>query len=114
MVSCVRIIEITAPLPDVVYFITDPVIERYPTFNLTPAGCPNELVYTVTLQNDTTLPGSITFAHGGSPTISVEEQDYSLTNVFTVKVVVVDPKTGNTNSDYILKVTVLCAKTIEV
>lgn len=73
MVSCVRLIEITAPLPDVIYYITDPAIERYPTFTLTPSGCPNELVYTVTLQNDTPLPGSITFANSDSPIIAVEE-----------------------------------------
>jgi len=114
VVSCVRLIEITAPLPDVVYYITDPVIQRYPTFKLTPTGCPNELVYTVTLQNDALLPGSITYADTGNPTISIEEQDYLLTNVFMVKVIVVDPKTGNTNSDYLLSVTILCTKSIEV
>jgi len=31
-----------------------------------------------------------------------------------IKVSVVDPKTGNTNSDYLLSVTILCAKSIEV
>jgi len=83
----------------VVYYITDPVIKRYPTYNLTPAGCPNELVYTVTLQNASPLPGSITFAGGATPTISIEEANYALTNVFQVKVSVIDPKTGKTNSD---------------
>jgi len=37
-----------------------------------------------------------------------------LTNSFQVKVTVVDPKTGNTNSDYTLSVTILCAKSIAV
>lgn len=37
-----------------------------------------------------------------------------LTNSFQVKVTVVDPKTGNTNSDYLLSVTILCTKSIEV
>jgi hypothetical protein len=61
---------------------------------LTPAGCPNELVYAVTLANGAPLPGSITFASPPTPTISVAEADYSLTNVFSVKVVVLDPKTS--------------------
>jgi len=114
VVSCVRQIAITAPLSSVVYYITDLAIKRYPTYNLTPAGCPNELVYTVTLQNDSPLPGSITFTSGANPTISVEETNYALTNVFQVKVYVIDPKTGKTNSDHSLSVTILCTKTIEI
>jgi hypothetical protein len=114
VVSCVRQIDITAPLSSVVYYITDLAIKRYPTYNLTPAGCPNELVYTVTLQNDSALPGSITFTSGASPTISIEESNYALTNVYQVKVSVIDPKTGKTNSDHSLSVNILCTKTIEI
>ena len=44
-ISCVRQIDPTEPLSDVTYWITDPEILRLPRYNLTPAGCPNELVY---------------------------------------------------------------------
>ena len=60
-VSCVRQIDPTGPLADVTYWITDPAIERLPKFNLTPAGCPNELVYQVTLVDGYPLPSSIVF-----------------------------------------------------
>lgn len=114
-VSCVQTITITAPLADVIYYITDPAIERYPTFILDPVGCPNELVYVVTQADDSALPGSVTFADNpGNPIISTQEMDYALTAQYSVKVVVTDPKTGLTNSDYLLAVTVLCTKTIDI
>jgi hypothetical protein len=77
------------------YFITDAAIERYPTFLLTPGDCPNELEYLVTRSDDSPLPGSITFNNNRvNPIISVQEQNYSLTAIYQVKVVVTDPKTS--------------------
>lgn len=98
-----------------IYYITDPAIERYPTFVLDPVGCPNELVYVVTQADDSALPGSVTFVDTpGNPVISTHEMDYALTAIYSVKVVVTDPKTGLSNSDYLLSVTVLCTKTIDI
>lgn len=113
--SCVQQINIPTALTDVEYFITDAAILRYPTFLLTPTDCPNELVYVVTQQNDLVLPGSIVFNNNRSnPIISVEEQNYALTAVYQVKVVVTDPKTSITNSEYLFKVTIKCTKTVDI
>jgi len=115
VVSCVQQINIPAALTDVEYFITDAAILRYPTFILTPADCPNELVYVVTRHNDLVLPGSIVYNNNrNNPIISVEEQNYALTGGYKVKVVVTDPKTSITNAEYLFKVTIKCTKTIEI
>lgn len=58
-VSCVSSIAPLAQLTDVIYYITDPAIFSYPKYVLTPAGCPNELIFTVKLQDGSSLPGSI-------------------------------------------------------
>lgn len=60
-VSCVSSIAPLASLTPVVYYITDPAILTYPKYVLTPAGCPNELVFTVKLSSGSPLPGSIQF-----------------------------------------------------
>jgi hypothetical protein len=86
-----------------------------PLYFLTPSGCPNELTYVVTLENGSTLPGSILFNNTpGSEKISVFESNYALTNFFAVKIVVTDPKTGVINSDLSLNVTIKCVKTIDI
>jgi hypothetical protein len=46
-ISCVRAITPTAPLAAVTYWITDAAITRQPSFQLTPVGCPNELIFEV-------------------------------------------------------------------
>jgi len=82
-ISCVRVIAPTATLNDVNYWITDSAIAREPVFELTPAGCPNELVFEVTQTGGVPLPGSITFdSTYGLEKIIVFETDYALTAVY--------------------------------
>ena len=85
-------------------------------YDLTPSQCPNELTYVVTLSDDSPLPGSIVFDNTipGAETIAVVETDYTLTNIFAVKIVVTDPKTGISNSDLTLNVTIKCIKRIDI
>ena len=68
LVTCVSAIAPSAPLTDVVYYITDPAVTRTPTYSLTPSTCLNELVLTVTLSDGSPLPATISFS---SPNISV-------------------------------------------
>jgi hypothetical protein len=68
LVTCVSAIAPSAPLPDVVYYITDPAITRTPTYSMIPSTCINELVLTVTLSDGSPLPAAISFI---SPNISV-------------------------------------------
>ena len=82
---------------------------------LTPSGCPNELIYLVTLTNGSALPGSIVFdSTPGSEKISVFESNYALTNIFSVKIVVTYPKSGIINNEIMLKVTIICVKQIDI
>lgn len=46
-ISCVRAITPTAPLAALTYWITDAAITRQPSFQLTPVGCPIELIFEV-------------------------------------------------------------------
>lgn len=115
IISCVRAIAPTAPLADVTYWITDTAITRQPVFQLTPAGCPNELVFEVFSTGGTLLPGSITFNPTyGLETISVFEMDYALTAVYQIAVKVTDPKTGLANTSLGFQVTIKCTKTIDL
>lgn len=50
----------------------------------------------------------------GSETISVFESNYALTNIFAVKIVVTDPKTGVINNVMTLNVTIKCVKRIDI
>ena len=95
------------------YYITDPVIPiAIPTYTLTPASCPYELVVTsVTLSDNSALPGSITF--DGTSTVNVQENTFTATGVYRVKVTVQDPKTLITDSTLEFDVTVLCTKSID-
>ena len=82
---------------------------------LTPSGCPNELTYLVTLANGSALPGSIVFdSTPGSEKISVFESNYALTNIFSVKIVVTDQKSGIINNEMTLKVTIKCVRQIDI
>jgi hypothetical protein len=73
------------------------------------------LTYVVTLANGSALPGSIVFnSTPGSETISVFESNYALTNIYAVKIVVTDPKTGITNNVMTLNVTIKCIKQIDI
>jgi hypothetical protein len=111
VVSCVQTIAPASALADVVYYISETAITRTPAFILTPIGCPNELTYVVTLANGSALPSSIVFnSLPGSETISVFESNYTLTNIYAVKIVVTDPKTGITNNVMTLNVTIKCTK----
>ena len=46
-------------ISNIVYYVTDPAIIIPISYILTPSGCPNELIYHVSLQDGTFLPGSI-------------------------------------------------------
>jgi hypothetical protein len=74
LVKCVQSISSSSTLADVLYYITDPAIIRTPTYALTPADCLYELVLTVTLSDNSPLPGSIAYS---APSISIYELDYS-------------------------------------
>ena len=78
-----------------VYYITDPAITRTPSYTVTPSICPNELVLTVTLIDGSPLPVGIAYS---APNILVQTSDYSAANLYTIRVVATDPKTGLTNS----------------
>lgn len=94
VVSCVQSISTASTLSDVIYYITDPATTRTPAYSLTPSSCPNELVLTVTLSNGSALPASITYS---APNVSVYSTDYAATNVYALKIVATDPKTGIQN-----------------
>ena len=85
--------------------MSDAAITRTPVFTLTPADCPYELVLTVTQIDNSPLPGSITYT---APSISTYETNYALTNIYQLKIVATDPKTGLTNSSLTMKVTIKC------
>jgi len=60
-VSCVTAINNFGFMAPVLYFIADPAIDAtIPTYSLTPATCPYELVYSATLLDGSPLPGAIT------------------------------------------------------
>jgi len=105
LVKCVLSIAPSGLLTDVVYYITMPAELRTPLYQLTPADCPYELVLTVTQIDNSPLPGSITYT---APSISTYETNYALTNIYQLKIVATDPKTGLTNSSLTMKVTIKC------
>ena len=111
MVKCVQSIAPTSALADVLYYITDQSITRTPLYTLTPSDCIYELTLAVTLSDNSPLPASITYS---APTISVYESNYALTNIYQVKVVATDPKTGITNSAISFNVTIKCTKSIDL
>jgi len=111
VVSCVQAIAPASALADVVYHVTDPAIIRTPVYSLTPSSCPNELVLTVTLSDGSSLPASITYS---TPNISVYSTNYAATNVYALKIVATDPKTGIQNQALTLRVTILCTKSISL
>ena len=111
LVTCVSAIAPAAPLNEVIYYITDPAITRTPIYNLTPSFCINELVLTVTLSDGSPLPAAIQYV---APDIQVETSDPLMANVYNVKIVTTDPKTGLTNSELTFKVTIPCTKSISV
>jgi len=110
LVKCVLSIAPQAALTDVLYFITDPAITRTPAYNLTPADCPYELVVTVTLSDNSSLPPSITYT---AMTISVQTNTYALATSYAVKIVATDPKSGVINS-LTFNVVIKCTKSIDV
>ena len=111
LVTCVSAIAPAAPLNEVIYYITDPAITRTPIYNLTPSFCINELVLTVTLSDGSPLPAAIQYV---APNIQVETKDPLMANVYNVKIVATDPKTGLANSELTFKVTIPCTKSISV
>ena len=96
------------------YYITDTAIPVVlPLYDITPSTCPYELVVeSVTLADDTALPNAITF--DGTNTVTILENTFSATGIYSVKVTVKDPKSLITNSTLTFPVTVKCTKRIDV
>ena len=71
------------------------------------------LVYTVTLADDTSLPASISFA---TNTVTVQTNDFSgaILGTFTVKVTAKDTLNGFTPPSQTFVVRIKCTKTIAV
>jgi len=60
-----------------------------------PALCPNELVYTIKMTDNSSLPSAITLdTTPGSETVQVYETDYLKTGIYSISVIVTDPKTS--------------------
>jgi hypothetical protein len=113
-VFCVSSIQKLNTVAPVVYFITDPTISvSLPAYSITPSDCPYEIqVTSVTLVDDSALPNAIVF--DGVNTVHVQENTYTATGMYQVKVNVKDPKSLVTNSALIFNVTVKCTKSIDV
>lgn len=70
-----------------------------PAYSLTPSGCPNELVYQLTMLDGSALTSDIRFIlNAGAYSINIYSMDASLIGVKIIKVSVTDPKTGISNS----------------
>jgi hypothetical protein len=107
-VNCITAITPSPALSAVTYFITNPASTVILTFALTPVGCPNSLVFTVTQADNTVLPSSITYAGG---IISIYSSTYSAIGSYSVKVVALDPSTGTTNTQT-FSVAIKCTQSI--
>ena len=83
----------------VVYYITDPeIVTSIPLYTLTPAACPYELQYQATLIDGSPLPNAISLVSlVDKQHIRVFENAYANTGVYTVRITVLDPKSGIQN-----------------
>ena len=61
LVTCVRSIAPSSSMASIDYFIGDAQIATLiPAYNLSPSDCPIELVYSVTMDDDTALASQFT------------------------------------------------------
>jgi hypothetical protein len=98
-VSCVNSISQNSTMAPVVYYITDPeIVTSIPLYTLTPAACPYELQYQATLIDGSPLPNAISLVSlVDKQHIRVFETAYANTGVYTVRISVLDPKSGIQN-----------------
>lgn len=115
-VSCVRTIDMLSSVQPALYYINDPYIDvSIPLYTIGPATCPYELSYSAALANLSPLPNSISLqAQSGSHFLRLQETDPFATGVYSVRVSVVDPKTGLTHTSLLIGVTILCTKSISL
>jgi len=116
-VSCVQSISMTASIGATTYYIADPMMNvSIPLFGLTPSTCPYELVYSATLTDGVTpLPAPITLANvSGNQVLQLFSTDPAATGIYIVRIKVVDPKTGQTNTSLTASVTIKCTKSISL
>ena len=115
-VSCVKSLAIGSSMSPVLYYISDPAIDSaIPLFKQTPSACPYELQYSMTLADGSPLPNAISLvAVSGTQTIRVSETDPTKAGVYTVRIKVVDPKTGIVNQALTVDVTVKCTKSLNL
>ena len=79
-----------------------------------PALCPNELVYTIKMADNSSLPSAITLSTTpGSETVKVYETNYLKTGIHNVSVVVTDPKTSVQTILSVL-ITIKCTKHLDM
>jgi hypothetical protein len=107
-VNCVTAITPSPALGTEAYYVTDSTKTIPVTFSLTPNGCPNFLVYTVTLADDSALPTPITYSNG---VISIQTDDVADTASHSIKVVVIDPHTSTSNTQT-FSINIKCTKSI--
>lgn len=112
-VSCVRTIDMLSFVPPVLYYINDPYIDvTIPLYTIGPVTCPYELTYSAALADANPLPNAITLQNNGLHFLRLYETDPLATDVYSVRVSVLDPKTSLTHTSLLIDVTVLCTKSI--
>jgi hypothetical protein len=84
-------------------------------FTLAPSGCPYELEYSAMQSNSSALPHQVTLQKNSTDNfLRLYETSPMLTGTYLIKVTVVDPKTGQINTDLEISVTIFCTKSIDL
>ena len=107
-VSCVTKISQYYFLSPVIYFIRDAdIVISIPSYSITPNICPVELMYSAAQANDSPLPNAISLLNdNGAHFLRLSETDPALTGFYTVRITVVDPKSGLSNANLTVQVTI--------
>jgi len=94
-ITCVRGIIPATTVSDLTYYIHDNQQDVVlPIIQLNPLLCPNELLYTLEMQNGSPLPSTFSLdATKGAEKVSVYENMPLQTGVFPLKVILTDPTT---------------------
>ena len=114
-VTCVRAILPTALVDDFTYFISDPkALILMPLIQLSPSLCPNVLTYSLSMQDSSSLPGSIGLdSTKGAEKVFVFESQWLETGVIPVVVTLTDPTT-QVSEGIPFTVTIKCTKKLTV
>jgi hypothetical protein len=113
-VSCVTKISQYYFLSPVIYFIRDAdIVISIPSYSITPNTCPMELLYSASQADDSPLPNSISLLNeNGANFLRLSETDPAMTGFYTVRITVVDPKSGSSNANLTVQVIIYCTKSI--